>query len=116
MLPRFHARNYRQRHFDVVLRRAGLAGHTPKDLRDTFASWLVSLGAPLVWVSNALGHSDWSVTARHYAKWIEDSGAGRVNAQLDECEVWPDLLARVRASSESDPAPKAIEAAHAAHR
>jgi hypothetical protein len=49
-------------------------------------------------------------------KWIEDSGAGRVNAQLDECEVWPDLLARVRASSESDPAPKAIEAGHAGHR
>ena len=102
VLPRFHGRNYRERHFDVVLRRAGLAGHTPKDLRDTFASWLVSLGAPLPWVSKALGHSDWSITARHYAKWMEDAGAERGIGQLDEGELWPDLLARVTPSSDSE--------------
>jgi integrase len=57
VLPRFNGRNYRYRHFDEVLRRAGLAGHTPKDLRDTFASWLVSLRVPVAWVSESLGHS-----------------------------------------------------------
>ena len=79
---------------------AGLAGHTPKDLRDTFASWLVSLGAPVAWVSKALGHSDWSITARHYAKRMEDAESGRVVGQLQEGELWPDLLARVRAANE----------------
>jgi hypothetical protein len=53
---------------------------------------------------------DWSVTSRHYARWIEDSGAGRVSARLGDDEVWPDLLARVRASSEPEVAPNAIEA------
>ena len=54
VLPRFNGRNYRVRHFDEVLRRTGLAGHTPKDLRDTFASWLVSLGAPVGMSQNLL--------------------------------------------------------------
>ncbi len=110
MLPRFNGRNYRARHFDEVLRRAGLAGHTPKDLRDTFASWLVSLGAPVAWVSESLGHSNWAVTARHYARWVEDAGAGRGIAQLDTGEVWPDLLARVKAKIAPESPPNAVYA------
>jgi hypothetical protein len=41
-------------------------------LRDTFASHLLTAGVQLGYVSSQLGHSDVSVTARHYAKWIED--------------------------------------------
>ena len=87
-----------------------------EDRRDTFASWLVSLGAPLPWVSKALGHSDWSITARHYAKWMEDAGAGRGIGPLDDGELWPDLLARVRPASDPETHPNAILAANAPHR
>ena len=63
------------------------------------------MGAPLPWASKALGHSDWSITARHYAKWVEDAGAGRGTAQLDAGDVWPDLLARVGATTDPEYAP-----------
>ena len=86
------------------------------NLRDAFASWLVSLGAPLPWVSKALGHSDWSITARHYAKWMEDAESGPVVGQLDEGELWPDLLARVRPASDPVSPPNAILAATDPHR
>ena len=106
VLPRFNGRNYRARHFDEVLRRAGLAGHTPKGLRDTYASWLVSLGAPVAWVSESLGHSNWAVTARHYARWMDDAAGRQFTSELDTGDVWPDLLARVGATIAPESTPK----------
>jgi hypothetical protein len=52
----------------------------------------------------------WSVAARHDAKWIEDVGTGRLGAQLDNGEAWPDRLARVRATGDPEVTPNAIEA------
>jgi integrase len=105
VLPRLDGRNYRARHFDEVMRRAGLTGHTPKDLRDTFASWLVSLGAPLAWVSESLGHANWAVTARHYARWVDDASRQPVTPELDLGDVWPNALARVGATSDPEATP-----------
>jgi len=39
------------------VKRAGLERRSPKDLRDTYASWLLSLGVQLGYVSQQLGHS-----------------------------------------------------------
>jgi integrase len=109
VLSRFNARNYRARHFDEVMRRAGLAGHTPKDLRDTFASWLVSLGAPVAWVSESLGHANWAITARHYARWMNDAAGQQFTPKLDSGDVWPDLLARVGATSDPEATPIGLQ-------
>ena len=92
------------------MRRAGLAGHTPKDLRDTFASWLVSLGAPVAWVSESLGHANWAITARYYARWMEDAARQPVKSELNSGDVWPDLLARVGATSDPEATPIALHA------
>jgi integrase len=110
VLPRFNGRNYRYRHFDEVLRRAGLAGHTPKDLRDTFASWLVSLRVPVAWVSESLGHSNWALTAKHYARWIDDAASRELAPTLEPREVWPDLLARVGATIAPESPPIGLHA------
>jgi hypothetical protein len=88
------------------MRRAGLAGHTPKDLRDTYASWLVSLGAPVVWVSESLGHANLAITARHYTRWMDDAARQPVTRELDLGDVWPDLLARVGATIAPESTPK----------
>ena len=40
-----------------------------KDLRDSFASQLLTAGVQLGYVSRQLGHSSPFVTADHYAKW-----------------------------------------------
>ena len=88
MLRGFNAGNF--------LERAGLGHWRPKDLRDTFASHLLTMGINPAYVSRQLGHSDWSVTAKHYARWT--GGDYYVEPQpLLPGEVPADLLARFRA-------------------
>jgi len=96
VVPAFRAPNYAARHFADVLRQAGLGEHTAKDLRDTYASQLLSAGVPLPYVSAQLGHSDIAVTARHYSKWCGGDGY-RQPLTLREGEVPADLLARLDA-------------------
>jgi len=77
-----------------ITREAKLGHHAPKDLRDSYASWLLSLGVQLGYVSRQLGHADVAVTARHYAKWVEGD-TYREPMTLLPGEVPADLLARV---------------------
>lgn len=95
-LPGHRAGNFRNRQWRRILERAGVgSGWVPKDLRDTFASHLLTLGVSLAYVSRALGHSTWAVTAAHYARWT--AGDGYVEpARLLPGEVPADLLARFR--------------------
>ena len=51
------------------LEAAEIGHRAPTDLRDTYASWLLSLGVQLGYVGRALGHSDAAITAEHYATW-----------------------------------------------
>lgn len=99
VLPRFHYRNYADRHFEEVCRAAGLPKHTPKELRDTYASWLLTVGIQLGYVSQQLGHADVATTARHYARWAAGDGYRRP-LEVAPGEVPADLLARlaIRAS------------------
>ena len=51
--------------------------------------------------NEALGHADWAVTARHYARWIP--GGDDEPLRREAGEVYPDLLARLAPfSAESD--------------
>jgi hypothetical protein len=67
----------------------------PKDLRDTYASHLLSANIPLPYVSKQLGHGDVLTTARHYARWIDASGRYVAPPVLQQGEVPADLLARL---------------------
>ena len=71
--------------FKRALRRAGLPGFRVYDLRHTYASLLLAVGAPITYVSAQLGHANPSTTLRYYAKWIPSKG-----------RRWVDLLDRVR--------------------
>lgn len=44
------------------------------DLRHTYASLLLSAGAPITYVSAQLGHVNPSTTLRYYARWIPNKG------------------------------------------
>ena len=69
---------------------------TPKDLRDTFGSWLVSLGIPMLYVSRQLGHSTTGVTETHYAKWIPGDGSLYLEPpRLEPGEIPADFLTRL---------------------
>ncbi len=93
--------NFRKREWRRILKRADIGQRAIKDLRDTFASQLLTAGVPHGYVSSQLGHADAGVTARHYAKWIEGDSY-REPVSLDPGEVPADLLARLGAH-ESDP-------------
>ncbi len=92
-------RRFRKGAWASISERADLPGRTPKDLRDTFGSQLVSAGIPLLYVSRQLGHSTTAVTETHYAKWIP--GEGDLYAEpvrLEVGEVPADLLSRLHHS------------------
>ena len=60
--------NYRDRYFARVAKAAGIEA-TPKDLRDTFASQLLTAGIPLGYISSQLGHADAAVTGDMTGSW-----------------------------------------------
>jgi len=104
--------NYRKRHFRKLCEAAEIAlvakadgssrPRTPKDLRDTFASQLLTAGVQLGYVSRQLGHSGVSVTARHYARWA-GGDAYRSPLEVREDEVPADLLSRLAEKSPQNP-------------
>jgi integrase len=99
--------NFRAREWRRILKRAGIGERRYKDLRDTFASQLLSAGVQLGYVSAQLGHADVAVTARHYAKWVNREGY-REPMRLRSGDVPADFIARmVYESPQSPPSEKA---------
>ena len=89
-----HPSNYNRREWRSLCKRARVGGVRYKDLRDTFASWLITCGVPIGYVSRQLGHSDIAVTARHYARWAAGDDY-RDPLTREAGEVPADLLARL---------------------
>jgi len=86
--------NWRRREWRRICARAGLPGIRFKDLRDTYASQLLTAGVQLGYLADQLGHADVSVTAKHYARWCGGKEY-RAPAPLLPGEVPADLLARL---------------------
>jgi integrase len=101
----FDPANYRTRHFARVCAAAELVTpkpdekpiHCPKDLRDTFASWLLTAGVQLGYVSTQLGHADVAVTARAVRQVDRRRRVPRAHGARSRGEVPADLLTRVEA-------------------
>ncbi len=86
--------NFRHREWRRICQRAGVGHQQLKSLRHSFASWLLTVGVNPAWVSRQLGHSDWNVTAKHYAKHIERA-AYEEPLTLETGEVHCDFFARL---------------------
>lgn len=86
--------NWRRRAWRRICKRAGVGHRAPKDLRDTFASHLLTSGVTLAYVSKQLGHGSVAVTERHYAKWIPDDADYVEPARFGPDELPADLFAR----------------------
>lgn len=63
--------NFLRRTWQPAIKKAGLAGVTPHDLRATHASLLVDEGFSVIDVGARLGHARATVTTRHYARPVE---------------------------------------------
>ncbi len=84
-----------------IVRRADVGKVNPKDLRDTFASQLLTAGVQLGYVSAQLGHANVSVTAEHYARWCGGEETYRDPMVREEGEVPADFLARLSESHQT---------------
>jgi len=87
-------KNFLRREWRRICAEAGLAPRPLKDLRDTFASQLLTAGEHLAFVSAQLGHADSAVTAKHYARWT-GGHIHRDSLRLEPGEVAADFLARI---------------------
>ena len=94
------ASNWRKRNWRRLCEQARIADHDIKDLRDTFASQLLTAGVHVAYVSQQLGHATWAVTAAHYARWVPKPYVEPM--RLASGEVPPDLLARLTVPSQAD--------------
>ncbi|ETK34237.1 hypothetical protein MPTA5024_20485 [Microbispora sp. ATCC PTA-5024] len=65
-----HYNAWRRWHFDSAVDAAGLKDVTPHDLRATHATWVADRHSVMV-AARRLGHSNASVTTRHYARAVE---------------------------------------------
>lgn len=65
--------------FPERVKKTGTDRCTFHDLRRTYGAWLVMAGSDLVTVQQNLGHSDISITVKHYASVVMDHRAEQVN-------------------------------------
>jgi len=62
----------RKRFWVPLLKLAEVRYRNPYQTRHTYASMMLSAGENLAWVSSQMGHSNVLITARTYARWIQD--------------------------------------------
>jgi integrase len=55
-----------------ALKQAGVRYRFPRQLRHTYASWMLMQRESLMWVAQQMGHKDASITQRVYAKYIPE--------------------------------------------
>ncbi len=58
------------RHWQSVLRRAGVCYRNPYQTRHTYANLLLSAGENPMWVASQMGHADWGMIRKRYGRWI----------------------------------------------
>lgn len=59
----------RDRIWTPALKRAGVRYRNPYQTRHTYASMMLMAGEHVMWVAKQMGHTDWSLTAKRYARW-----------------------------------------------
>ena len=93
VFPGLDGDNFRAREWRRICERAGVGHRALKDLRDTFASQLLTAGVQLGYISAQLGHADVATTAKHYAAQVEGQSYSRP-AELADGELPADLIER----------------------
>lgn len=53
-----------------AMKKAGVRYRRPYQTRHTYASMMLSVGEHPMWVAKQMGHSDWTIIARVYGRWM----------------------------------------------
>ena len=85
----------RDRFFRTHLKKAGVPFRGPNNCRHTYASQMLTMGLPKMWVAEQLGHTDTKMIDKHYGKWIKEDAprmadmASRLIEETDRArEAW----------------------------
>lgn len=82
-----------------AMKKSGVRYRRPYQTRHTYASMMLSAGEHPMWVAQQMGHSDWTMIARVYGRWMPtaDTNAGgkaeEAFSQPFEMTIWPVLQA-----------------------
>jgi integrase len=93
-----------RKRFARSMRRAGLSGHKPYDLRHSFATTLLAKGVPITYVSAQLGHSKPTTTLQWYAHWLPRDDKSFVDS-LDRNFLAPDVGTKLEIDSTENEKP-----------
>lgn len=87
-----------------AMKKAGVRYRRPYQTRHTYASMMLSAGEHPMWVAKQMGHSDWTMIARVYGRWMPDadSVAGNRAEKLWTTEVAETTHVKTIASIEAD--------------
>lgn len=58
-----------------AMKKAGVRYRRPYQTRHTYASMMLSAGEHPMWVAKQMGHTDWTMIARVYGRWMPSSDA-----------------------------------------
>lgn len=58
-----------------AVKKAGVRYRRPYQTRHTYASMMLSAGEHPMWVAKQMGHSDWTMIARVYGRWMPSENA-----------------------------------------
>ncbi len=56
--------------WERILRRADVRYRYPNQMRHTYASTMLSAGENPPWIASQMGHRDWGMIRRTYARWV----------------------------------------------
>lgn len=66
-----------------AMKKAGVRYRRPYQTRHTYASMMLSAGEHPMWVAKQMGHSDWTMIARVYGRWMpqaDENAGGKAEA------------------------------------
>ncbi|CAH1387067.1 site-specific integrase [Candidatus Nitrotoga sp. M5] len=57
----------------TIMKKSGVRYRRPYQTRHTYASMMLSAGENPMWVAKQMGHTDWTMIAKVYGKWMPDA-------------------------------------------
>jgi integrase len=73
-----------------AMKKAGVRYRRPYQTRHTYASMMLSAGEHPMWVAKQMGHTDWTMIARVYGRWMpsaDDSAGTKAELAFSKAEI-----------------------------
>ncbi|EIK94048.1 phage integrase [Pseudomonas sp. M47T1] len=86
-----------------AMKKAGVRYRRPYQTRHTYASMMLSAGEHPMWVAKQLGHTDWTMIARVYGRWMPSADVTAGNKAEDLWSAKPDDENKAGGLSETAP-------------